>query len=699
MPFPITVATLSAQTLATANVQALSDITRVTPGVRFDFASGFVQPTIRGIGTAVTTSGGGGNVGIYIDGFYSPNPLAADFKLMKVQSIQVLKGPQGTLFGRNTTGGAILVQSADPSTETEVQAKASYGRFNEFRGQVYATFGLSENVAMDVEGMYSRGDGWRTNISNGRRVGDYKNWSARVGLKADLSNAVSVLLRYQHGDVDDPSNQLTGTFRDASFGSGAPFFGVPGTFTFDPDEVATGTEPQDQEFFRSKADSFQGTIKADLGFANLTSYTQYRKENVNSNIEVDYSGLNIFELGLPNFNRTWSQELLLNSKPGGRLQWTAGLFAFANRDTYETYVPLAPPAPRLRLGGSSTTTRSYAAFLDATYQLSDKVFFTAGARYAHDEVTDAYWNPSVFGGFDPTIKNPVSSIKSDRVTPRAVIRYKPNDESSIYASYTRGYKAAIIDVGGSCQTAPFVCNDVRPETVDAFEIGYKFDNRELSIELSGFYYDYKNLQISQYRAGTALITNAAASEIYGLDGQLRYQVGDHFNVNLGAAWTHARYKNFFNAPVYTPCRNPASTTPSADPLACVNNFPGGVTFPIAPTDLNNVAMQRTPEFTGNIGMMYKNELAGGELQLSGNLFYSSKFFFGPSGIQFEQKGYEVLSLRAQWTDPSERFMLAVWGDNVTNKRYYTQAQYSNFGIGANWSKPVTFGVELGVKFN
>lgn len=184
---PITVATLSAETLTTANVRELGDISKITPGLRFDNAGAFVQPTIRGIGTAVTTSGGGGNVGIYVDGFYSPNPLATNMQLLNVESIQVLKGPQGTLFGRNTTGGAILVSTKDPSTETSGQVKLSYGRFNEFRGQAYATTGLGENLALDVEGLYSRGDGWQRDISNGlRRVGGYENWSVRVGMKTGL---------------------------------------------------------------------------------------------------------------------------------------------------------------------------------------------------------------------------------------------------------------------------------------------------------------------------------------------------------------------------------------------------------------------------------------------------------------------------------------------------------------------------------
>ena len=163
---PITVTSLSAAALETANVQDLSDITKITPGLRFDFAGAYSQPTIRGVGTSVVSSGAVGNVGIYIDGFYSPNPIVSDMQLLKVRSIQVLKGPQGTLFGRNTTGGAILIQTADPSTDPGAEFKASYGRYNEVRLQGYGTFGIGEGIAMDVEGLYSRGNGFLTNISN-----------------------------------------------------------------------------------------------------------------------------------------------------------------------------------------------------------------------------------------------------------------------------------------------------------------------------------------------------------------------------------------------------------------------------------------------------------------------------------------------------------------------------------------------------
>ncbi|MDR2856865.1 MAG: TonB-dependent receptor, partial [Novosphingobium sp.] len=510
---PISVTALGSEQLATANVQDLSDISRVTPSLRFDNTGAFAQPTIRGVGTSITTSGGGANVGIYIDGFYSPNPLAADTQLMNVQSVQVLKGPQGTLFGRNTTGGAILIQTADPSEHTAAQFKASYGRFNEFRTQGYATTGIAEGVAVDIEGMYRRGDGWVTNIVDGNnKVGKYEAWSVRAGLKLDFGPA-SLLIRYQHGNTNDPTPMMSNTYVDPKYGAmhptyyfdgeGNPYLVTPSMFTTDPNKVALDLP----SFFHSVTNAVQSTFKADLGFADLTSYTQFRSEKVNSSQNLDNTAATIFQLGLPVTDDTWSQELLLTSKPGSKLQWTAGAFYFSNRDTYVTFADNAGafrnPTGPTRIAGSSTTTNSYAAFLDMTYEVTPRFFVTAGARYAHDTVTDAYYN------IGPQ-RIPVPGISSDRVTPRVVLRYKPSEQSSIYASFTRGYKAALLDVGGTCQNETniptpnnptgtgYTCNDVKPETINAWEVGFKYDDRRLSLDLSAFYYDYKNLQVSLF---------------------------------------------------------------------------------------------------------------------------------------------------------------------------------------------------------
>ena len=703
---PISITAIGPQQLTTANVQNLADIGKVATAVRFDSQAAFVQPSIRGIGTGITTSGGGANVGIYVDGFYSPNPLAADFQLLNVSSIQVLKGPQGTLFGRNTTGGAILISSADPSEKAAFDAKASYASFGAQRYQGYGTFGIANGVAMDVEGIYAKGDGFQTNIlDNDHHVGAYENWTVRTGLKFQVSPDVSILARYIHSRMDDPSSQLTNSNTDTTIDptTGRPWGvqtqTVPGLYTTDKDQVAANLP----RYTRVTSNAGQLTIRADLGFASLTSYSQYKHENSDQSEDLDQTGLPIFQLGLPVIDTTVTQELLLTSKPGTRLQWTAGAFYYNNKDKWITFIDNnVDTIGRIRLGGSGTTTESIAGFVDATYQLTDKLFLTGGVRYSHDIVKDAYYNAQFVAA-----KTSVPGIRSNKATPRAVIRFKPDEHSSVYASYTKGYKAAIVDVGGSCQDPPaFVCNPIKPESVDAFEVGYKYAGHGFSFETAAYYYNYKNLQVSEYLGqALAYITNAAKSQIYGLEASAHYDLTHHISVDVGGSWNHARYKTFgttapdgtvTGAPIYASCPTNGATLSAKYAGSC---SPGSFDYVNTDTILHDTHMQHTPDFTANADARYTTGMTrSGEYSLSGNLYYTSAIYFSPSGTQFRQPGYVTLALRAQWEDVSRRFTLAVFGDNVTDTRYRTQVQFNAFGIGAQWNQPATVGVEGGVKF-
>src|SRR5579859_560289 len=241
---PISITALSQEQLTTANVQNLGDIQKLTPALRFDYQTGFAQRTIRGIGTGITTSGGGSNVGVYIDGFYSPNPLASDFQLLDVSSIQVLKGPQGTLFGHNTTGGAILVSTADPTVDPHAEGKVSYGRFASQKYEAYATGGIGI-VAADVEGIYSKGSGFITNIfDDDSHVAAYKNWTIRTGVKVQFTDGISALFRYTHSNQDDPSTQMLNSNTDTSIDptTGKPWgiqtYTFLGPYTTNPNQIA-----------------------------------------------------------------------------------------------------------------------------------------------------------------------------------------------------------------------------------------------------------------------------------------------------------------------------------------------------------------------------------------------------------------------------------------------------------------------------
>jgi iron complex outermembrane recepter protein len=415
----------------------------------------------------------------------------------------------------------------------------------------------------------------------------------------------------------------------------------------------------------------------------------------------------IFNLGLPILDYVLSQEFLFTSKPGSPLQWTAGGFYMTNRDTWQTYIDTATqvrsnlPFPAgNRLGGSGTETESFAEFADLTYELTPQWFFTAGARFSHDNVINAYYNKSPFvPPYNPNIQYAVPSIDSNKVTPRAVIRYKPTEHSSIYASFSEGYKAAIIDVGGSCQDGPaYQCNPIKPETINAYEVGYKFESHGFSNEVAAYYYDYKNLQVSEFLGNAqAYIVNAAQSKIWGFDEQLNYEFDQHAQLIGGMAYTHARYTTFgsvvdgaaVGAPVYTTC-----------PGAPVNPACGGAYAVVdSSTVLHNVHMQHVPELTATLGPRFTTgPLASGEYSLSANAYYSSGFYFSPSGTQFYQPAYAQVGARTEWKDPTGRYWVALYGENLTDKRYRTQVQYNSFGIGASWNAPATWGIQVGVKY-
>jgi iron complex outermembrane recepter protein len=685
---PITMTTLTSDQLKQADVQSLADIQSLTPALRFDSSGAYWEPTIRGVGSAVETSGAGSNVGIYIDGFYILNQQTLDFQLLNLESIQVLKGPQGTLFGQNTAGGAILVTTTKPSETTSGTIDLSYASYNAQRFQEYFTTGLLDNLAVDVAGTFSKGDGYVRDIVTGSDTdGAYQNWSIRTGVKFDPTDKISILFRYLHDDTNDPS-----TLMYSAYVSGgrplAPGAVIPGTIVAtQPNQVADANGTT----FVNKSNAFQLTMSFDLDFATLTSYTQDRKDN-SATVAEDYAlttfsapacanaqaYCHLLGIGIPTEDRTTTQEFILSSDASKQFKWTAGLFYLDYKDHLSAslnqlgsaYAPVA---------NNGTDTLAAAAYFDGTYRVLDDLYVTAGVRYSHDEVRDAYFKipPVPTGGIQnlPTLTN-------NKVTPRAVVRYVLNDYSNVYFSFSRGFKAAIYNTGGD-QTGT-----VQPESINAYEVGYKYAANALSFDLSSFYYDYTNLQVASYQSfpvPESVVQNAADSRIYGFEGQVQYQVTSSFSVGAGGAYTDAVYLRFNGSPTYTQCLNPAT---------CGANL-GFLTS--GSTNLVDAPMQRAPKYTGNITARYATPLAGGSLAFSGNLYYTSKFYFD-SSHEFFQGAYPLLGLRAEWTDQAKRYTIALYGDNVTDRKYLSQVLPENTGIAATWGHPATVGGELRYHF-
>lgn len=670
---PISITALGADQLGRGDVQQLGDIMKLTPGIRFDTTGGNAQPTIRGVGSAVVVAGGGSNVAVYTDGFYSPSPMMADIELMNIESVQVLKGPQGTLFGRNSTGGAVLVTTSDPASEPGFKAEASYGSYNAQRYQVYATGGPSEAVAFDVAAVQRRGDGFVDNIVTGSDDdGAYDNWAVRIGARWNISDRVTAVLRYSKSDKDDATYVADSLYREGGriYSTGAFLGAVVAT---DWDEVSNSYKPS----FTLESDSTQLKIVADLGFAELTSYTQVRNEVGTHKYDFDGSGASLYDYIFDTHDDIFTQELLLSSTGDGRLQWTAGLFYFENDSAYKANQASYYGMPFVRNGGSGVSTETRAVFGDLTYALRDNLFLTLGARYSEDEVTDGYFVEEA-----TLARVAVPDLDDNQVTPRIALRYEPTEESSVYVSYTEGFKSGILNVGGG--TMDNVVVD--PEEIKAYEVGYKYNSGNLMFDVSAFYYDYKDLQVASYVGASSVLRNAANSTVYGVDAQLRYAPNEQWEFSLGGSWLDASYDDFEESQSWSQC---------TDPVFCTG--PNAGLFIPSYVDASGNEMQRSPEFTATLGVNYVTALLDGELNLSGTLYHTSDFYFDSSEA-YPQDSYQLLSLRAQWTDPSGHYTLAVYGDNLTDEHYRSQVLPQFYGTLNTWGSPRTLGVSVAVQF-
>lgn len=589
---PITIANFTSDELTKAGVQSLSDIDKLASGIRFDKRTNFVVPTIRGITTPIVLAGGGSNIGTYIDGFYSPALQGSDFELLNVESIQILKGPQGTLFGRNTNGGAILINTTDPSTDRKLMVEAGYGSDNSQRIQAYTTTGLGDRVAVDFAGGMSRGKGWRTNIANGDdEIGRYLNLSTRLGIKADVTDNFSVLARYSHQNIDDPTNLLQVPYllngQPATLAAGIPGVLIP--------RRRKEVSADEDIAFRYKANAYQLTATLELDSFNITSFTQYREDRqLQHSYSLDFTNIPLVALNILDFNDTFTQEILLTSTGGGPLEYTLGAFYFVNDSSYPDVSLALGSGPFRTTAFSGVKNRSIAAYGNLTYEVLNGLFLTGGLRYTRDRVEDAF-----FMGSNPA---DLPTLKTSRLTPRAVVRYELSNETSIYGSYARGYKAAIYNVGGNS------VDPISPEGIDAFEIGLKHAQSRMSFNISGYYYRYTDQQVTNgvLVNGVPLtrITNAASSNMYGIEADFRYNVTPALTINGSASWSHARFDTFPNAPFF-----------DED------------TFAVDIADGSGNHMPRAPDFSGNFGASYAADLGGGEFLLSGNLYYTSKFYF------------------------------------------------------------------------
>jgi iron complex outermembrane receptor protein len=661
---PLSVTAISGETLAQAGITSTRDLALVTPGLRIESTGAYVQPTIRGISNTITSPTAESNIATYIDGVYQATQVAAIYDLPDVQQVEVLKGPQGTLFGRNATGGAILIHTLAPDLETVTgMVSGSYGRFNEvqLKGYVSAPI-VRDKVALGLSAFYQNMDGYKRNILTGETVGDANSLLLRGKLRflpwegADFTLTGLYTRRDDYDAVKNTNymgNNAARAFLPASQIASGPW------------EYGGNEDPR--AFSKQWSVSLHGDIEAGPG--TLTTTTAYTRDNSFLTSDSDNSARAITFIQTPGFSRTFQQELVYATQQMGHFRAVGGLFYYnsnggqnldVNRNAQTIY--------------ARDKTESYAAFGEVVYDLTDRLSFTAGIRYSHDTAHAAV--ALTVGGAVPTVIPALGEHSWGAWTPRFSLLFKATERTNLYFTYSQGFKSGLFN------TISFQQTPINPEKVKSYEIGIKSNEIEnLSFSLSGFYYDYTDLQQI-----TAILTagiprtelrNAEASKIYGVEANASWNPSKSFSVTAGLTYLHARYTSFKDAIVNTP------TGLGGNQLAVV--------------DVSGNTLIRSPEWSGNITSRYAIDTGLGQFDATGTLFWSSKFFL-ENGDRVVQPAYALLNASVGLHIRDTGAEIRLWGKNLSNKPVIAGANISLTGDTVVYARPRTYGIEATYRF-
>ena len=661
---PIVVNSISGELARARGIDATTDLPTIAPGLQFNRTTFAGLAFMRGVGGTSSAAGQEGPVAFYLDDVYLYSLTGNMFELNNIERVEVLSGPQGTLFGRNALGGVIQIITKEPRDEPSIDARVGYGNYDTFRADFYATGGLAPNLAADIAMIYAhQGDGFGRNLVTGKDVFKTSDFSARTKLlwspSNDTSLQLSLLFDRHKSDTGVATRLLPGSLgRDGITTAPADFYDVT-------QNLQSGSV--------SKQWTGSARLLHDFGGVNLKNVVAYQHNRVDGCNDIDQTPRVINEqcpIGV--VVKTWTEELQLSSDNSGGFNWIAGLFYLNNKSSFEPVrfvnVPQTAFGTYFDLV-SKLDTQSYAGYAQGTVPLGEATNVTGGIRYTYDR-------RQVSGG--NIGQNGLTTFASQKdhwskLSYRLSLDHQFSPDVLGYLSYNRGFRAGTFN--SSSPSDP----GVKPEVIDDYEAGLKTElfDRRLRINVAGFYFTYKGIQLRRLTGTATRLLNAASSEHYGIDASLEAAITDNFRLQAGMEWLHAEFTDFPNAPATR--RNP----------------PGGNTTVFI--DYSGRDMLSAPKFVGTIGAQYKIETQHGDFNLAGNYSYNDGFSWSLEVDDRTREGsYGTLNLSLTWTHPSERYDIRLWGKNVTGTEYNVYAITSANGDYGAPGAPATFGVTFGL---
>lgn len=647
---PVAVTAVTGETLRALGVSTLEDLQVFTPGVTITNDSMAIV-NIRGIGTSAFGVATDPSSTVHYDGVYIPRPTTSYQDMFDVERIELLRGPQGVLFGRNSAGGTLNITSRAPTSELEGILSATLGNYDRrtFSGSVSGPLG--ERIRGRLTILKNDRDGIYDNPKTGEKYQDIDRFAARATLAIDLAENFDLTLRADYGrDRETGYPSIRQSYPADLARAGA-------TIPRGEDELILDTRP------RNNVEN--GGVSATATYVTvpvtLKSITAYRGSTVDQVLDVDATNLYLRNITLYERSRSFTQELQLSNNEPQRLEWIVG--AFYLREKARDQLQILEPARALGLPESNVT-NALAAYGQATFRLTDRLRVTGGARYSYEEKDFAYRVLS--GGVD--VGGEAAKASWRAWTPKVGIQYDVSEDVMAYASITRGFKSGGFQLGDG---RPF-----RPEYIWSYEGGVKsmFWDRRVRANLSVFYYDYTDLQVVEYINGVATTTNAGKATLKGGELEVTVRPVRGLDLNATAAYLDAEYDRFFDNGVSL----------------------AGNTLPNAPRWNLTGAAQYRWEFVD-----------GHSLTLRGDIAWRDRVQFKPNNLrQFSGEPYTLLNARATFATAGDVWEVAVFGRNLTDERYATYKTVGTDATGVSnpalplavYGEPRQYGVQLVRRF-
>jgi iron complex outermembrane recepter protein len=661
---PLAVTSYSAEALEAAGAQDLTAITQTTPNVTLENSRATnttLTAFIRGVGQQDPVAGFEQGVGIYLDDVYLNRPQAAVLDIYDLERIEVLRGPQGTLYGRNTIGGAVkyVTRRLDADDPT-LRARFAYGSYNQLDVVLSGSLPITDTFRVGAAVAGLTRDGFGENLTTGEDNYNKDVFAARVS--AEWEPTSNFLARLSWDYVDDDSAARQGYRLLPSTISGSSPLS-------DHYDTEAGIANFPWGLGGNSVIARGGQLMLDWSPAEnwtVRSITAYRDDSSRAPIDFDSTAAPTFDVPAVYSNEQFSQELQVLYE-GERWNMVAGAYyldanAFDAFDVIFHLPPFFVPVTTLTIGDVDTET--WAVFGEATFDITDTLSLTLGGRYTEDERTShivrqvfvgtapspVFGGPGVVGAGSP-VPDFRGSRTDDAFTPRVILAWEPNPDLNLYASYSQGFKGGGFDPRGNFANA-----DVRegflPEFVDSYEIGAKttlFDGR-VTANTAVFFADYTDVQIpgSVIVPGPPIsfvgtVTNAGAAEIYGVEFEGTAQFTDNLTGALSIGYVSAEYTEF---------------------------IVGGV-------DVSNARdVQNTPDWTGSAGLTYAFPFAlgsaPGELAFTGSAAYRSETQQFEFAIPLlDQPEFWLYDAAVYWTSDNDRWRVGIYGRNLSDERYIT----------------------------